>query len=105
MKKYFTPQAIIDEYRDKHHQKPAIICSLREIINHEIPLSYQSKEFLEDILNYFQGELNATNNDTTQPFSPDYREAKYVGQPINENEFSESKGRQSLLKNAGNNVK
>ena len=107
MKKYFTPQGIIDEYRDKHHQKPAIICSLREIIHHDAPLPYQSKEFLEDILNYFQGELNASrsNDETTQPYSPDYREVKLAEQPIEDQDYSESRAKQSIHKNAGNNAK
>lgn len=48
--------------RDKHHQIPAIVCSIREILNLSYYLSKPARDYLEEILSYFQEEIGQNKN-------------------------------------------
>ena len=80
-------------FRDKHHQMPAIICSIREILNLSYFYHKHTREYLEKILNYFQEEINnnRTRMDThlTTSISKDQHESlfnvEYEDRPVQYN--------------------
>jgi len=62
LRKTFSPQDVIHEFGEKHHQKPAIICAIKEILNLQYYYGKETRQFLEEILNYFQNEINLTKS-------------------------------------------
>jgi hypothetical protein len=65
IRKAFQPTDVINEFREKHHQKPAIICAIKEILNLNYWYGKETRSFLEEILNYFQNEINVNRSQDT----------------------------------------